>query len=720
MMKDVQAAENKEVNEGDLQFSEFPVPSYEEWREQAEKSLKGASFKDKLVTNTYEGIRLKPLYTKKDLEGILHLPSMPGTAPYLRGTRTFCYKEKPWEVSQELHYRTPEEFNEAAKSDLKRGQTMLNITLDRVSAFGMDPDQVSPEDVGKGGVSISSLNDITKALEGIDLEQTPLLVQAGCAGLAVYSMLIANTKQVGQNISKLRGCIGMDPLGALAKEGTLPFSLQTAYDLLAKITLYAKDETPELKTIFIQGDPYHNAGSNAVQELAFTLASAVETIRELQERGVTIQEIASRMLFSFSIGSNVFMEIAKLRAGRILWAKIIEVFGGDEEAQKMLIHARTSSWTKTKYDPYVNMLRGTAEAFAAIVGGADSLHVSPFDEALGQPDEFSRRIARNTQIILEKEAHLAKVADPAGGSWYVESLTDSLAKQAWQLFQQIEGHGGMYKALKNCFIQGQIKEVADQRFENIGRRKDKFVGTNMYPNLSEEKLAKHQEALDPIYQMRCAAVVTCRKSTASKEKEKLLGLLSTKSGQTVDTFVKAFGEGVTIGEWIHAVNQSDLNLPIIKALKSKRGAEPFETLRENSEIFKEKNGSYPKVFLANIGPIPQHKPRADFAAGFFEAGGFEIISNKGFDTAEQAAASALASGASIVVICSNDAAYPEVVPRLASMLKQNNPNITLFVAGQPSSEQAAIFKQSGVDEFIHVRSNCYQVLFDLQQQKGIG
>ena len=395
--------QKQELNEENQLFSEFPVPTYQEWRKAVEKSLKGASFEEKLVSKNYEGISLQPMYRQEDIEGLSHLSSLPGAVPYVRGTRALGYQEKPWEVSQELVYSTPKEFNEAAKNDLQRGQTMLNLVLDQASALGQDPDQALPENVGRGGVSISSLKDFNQALEGIDLEQTPLLIQAGCAGLPVYSMLVTHAGQAGLNISKLRGCVGMDPLGTLAKEGTIPFSLKKAYDFMASFTFWAKDETPELQTILVQGDPFHNAGGNAVQELAFALASGVEYVRGMQERGLSIEEIAPRMLFSFSIGSNFFMEIAKLRAGRLLWSKIIDAFGGNEEAQKMTIHARTSSWTKTVYDPYVNMLRGTAEAFAAIIAGVDSLHVSPFDEAVRPADEFSRRIAEIRKSFWKKK-----------------------------------------------------------------------------------------------------------------------------------------------------------------------------------------------------------------------------------------------------------------------------------------------------------------------------
>ncbi|MDQ1005367.1 methylmalonyl-CoA mutase [Neobacillus niacini] len=707
--------EKEKLNKENSGFAEFPAPSFNEWKQAAVKALKGASFEEKLVTTTYEGIAIQPMYTKEDVIGISHLSSSLGTAPFVRGTREIGEQRKPWEVSQELPYGTPSEFNEAVKIDLTRGQTMVNLVLDRASALGKDPDQAAPECVGDKGVSISSLEDVKKALEGINLEKTPLFVQAGMVGLPVYSMIVAEARQAGMDIRQLRGCVGMDPLGTLAKEGTLPISLQKAYEWMAKLTLCSKGETPELKTILIQADTYHQAGGNAAQELAFALATGVEYIREMQNRGLSIGDVAQSMIFTFSVGSNVFLEIAKLRAARLLWSNIVASFGGKEEELKMSIHARTSSWTKTVSDPYVNILRGTAESFAAIIGGADSLHVSPFDEAVRTPDEFSRRIARNTQIILDKEAHLSKVADPAGGSWYVESLTDSLAKQAWQLFQQIEASSGMFNSLEKGEIQEQINAIANQRFTNIAHRKERLVGTNMYPNLTEKKLSKNAES---VYEVRCKEVRSYRETASPEGKETLLQRLGAE--QNLESFLNVFRQRLTIGEVMDVIHQNNPDVPSIQALPARRASEQFDSLRERAESYKDTYGFYPKVFLANLGKLAQFKPRADFATVFFEVGGFEVLSNNSFETVDQAVQATVESEASIVVICSHDDVYADMVPTLAGELKKMNPELTLLLAGSPSSEHAELFKQAGVDEWIHMKSNCYQVLFDLQQRKGIG
>ncbi|MFC4769700.1 methylmalonyl-CoA mutase family protein [Effusibacillus consociatus] len=698
-------------------FSEFPIPSYEQWREVTEKSLKGASFETKLMTNTYEEFTLQPIYRKEDIERLLHVSNFPGFAPYVRGTKALGYVIRPWEVCQEISPGTPEEFNRAAQNDLQRGQTMLNLVLDRAALSGLNPDEAKPEDVGNKGVSIFRREDLDTALDDINLEKVPLYIQTGALGLPILALLLSHLEAQGKDPQKLSGCIGMNPLGALVQEGTIPCPLETAYDAMEQITNWAIRNAPQLQTILVEGHPYHNAGGSAVQELAFSLATAVEYIRALLNRGSSIEEIASKIRFSFSIGSNFFMEIAKVRAARMLWANIVRAFGGSDEVQKMTIHARTSAWTKTIHDPYVNMLRSTTEAFAAIVGGVDSLHVSPFDEAIRTADEFSRRIARNTQFILEQEANLSRVVDPAGGSWYVESLTDSIAQKAWELFQQVEDKGGMLKALQSGYPQDQIEQVAAKRRENIARRKDRLVGTNMYPNLQEPSL--HVEKRGSTYKERAAAVESHQKSYNRGPIEEALQELKASSDQLVEKALKAALAGASLGELTKVIVHSNKERIEVKPVHIHRGAEPFEFLRTQAELYKNRTGSRPKVFLVSMGPISKHKPRADFCTGFFEVGGFEVLQNHGFPTIDEAAQAALASGASIVVICSDDESYPEIVPSLSRSIQRGNPEITVLLAGNPADNDADKYKQAGVDDFIHVRTNCYEMLLNLQRKKGI-
>ena len=441
-------------------FNEFPPTPYEEWRRAVDKVLKGAPFEKRLITKTYEEIDLQPMYRQEDIEGLPHLDSLPGFAPYLRGATPRGYVASSWDVAQELPYATPAALNEALRADLARGQNAINLVLDRPTLAGVDADQAEADDVGRGGLSISSVADLAQALDGVDLEATPIYIQASTSALTFTALFAALVQKQGKSMAKVRGAIGMDPLGQLARDGRLPRDLDGIYEVMAQLVAWAKANAPQLQTITVQGSPYHNGGASATQELAFALATAVDYVRAMQARGSNIDDIAPRIRFSLSIGANFFMEIARLRAARLLWAKIVEAFGGNEASQKMSLHARTSAWNQTVCDPHVNLLRATTEAFSGAVGGCDSLHISPFDELVRVPDEFSGRVARNTHTVLREESHITRTVDPAGGSWYIENLTDSVARKTWAIFQEVEKQGGMAKALEAGWPQSQIANTA--------------------------------------------------------------------------------------------------------------------------------------------------------------------------------------------------------------------------------------------------------------------
>lgn len=702
----------------DTLFKQFSVPTYEQWRAVAEKSLKGASFDAKLLTKTYEGITLQPIYREADIANISLADDRPGVAPYVRGTKSVADQgTQSWHVCQEVVANTAEAFNQALLHDLARGQTMVNLVLDRATLCGMDPDEATADEVGDKGLSLFRREDVDTAFQGINLGETPLYVQAGALGLPVLSMIVAHMKAGGSNIAKLRGCIGADPVATLLTEGRLPYSLGTAFDVMAHTTRWAHANAPQLKTILISAEPYHDAGGNAVTELAYSLATGVEYIQQCLERGLAIDEIAPAIQFAYSIGSDVFMEIAKLRAAKMLWSSIVASYGGSPDSQKMTIHARTSAWTKTVLDPYVNLLRSTTEAFSAVLGGVDSLHVSAFDEAIRPANEFSRRIARNTQIILEQEAHLAKVVDPAGGSWYVEWLTDALAQKAWELFLQTEEQGGLLSSLEAGIPQQLVEQIAADKADNIARRKARVVGTNMYANVAEQ-FAQH-EKLPAIHAERATAVGAHRVSKPSSSFEVELQQVAAAAGHSVEAGVKAAIAGATIGDLAKALTSSAQAKTILKPLRLHRAAAAFEALRQQADAYLEKTGSRPTVFLANMGPVSKHKARADFAAEFFAVGGFEVVRERQFAHAEEAVQVASSSGAAITVICSDDASYPELVPPIAQALKEANPEMVVLVAGLPDPEQMAKYREAGVDDCIHVRTNCYHMLRELQERTGV-
>lgn len=709
-------------------FEAFPYPTYEAWRKAAEASLKGAPFEKKMLTQTYEGITLQPLYRQEDIDHLPHPRSLPGFPPYVRSAHALGHRLQPWAICQEIPYATPDEVNAALRNDLERGLTAVHLVPDRATCLGKDASNAEASEVGEGGVSLSSLADLATALEGVDLEQVPVFVQAGPNALPLAALLVALVRQQGKPTTVLHGCIGMDPLGTLAREGTLPGLLDEAYAAMAHLVAWSRTYAPDLRVVDVQGHPYHDGGGSATQELAFALASGVAYLREMQQRGVSVDDAARSMQFSFSLGSHFFMEIAKLRAARMLWAKIVGAFGGSEEARKMIIHARTSAWNKTACDPYVNMLRVTTEACSGVVGGCDSMHVAPFDEPIRPPDTFSRRVARNTQIILHEECHLDRVVDPAGGSWYVESLTDNVGRNAWQLFQEVEKQGGMLSALQAGFPQAQVAETAEKRAKSIAQRRDIFVGTNMYPNLKEprvevpavDRAALHQQRASRLASYQ-ASVDAARCATALETLRQTRGASpSPGGGALMEAAVEAALAGATLGALSGALRSGDANEhpPSVGAVRVHRGAERFETLRRNAEAYAARTGSPPRVFLANMGPIPQHKPRADFTTGFFEVGGFEVLTNQGFPTPEAAAQAALDSGAPIVVICSTDDTYPDLVPPLTKLMKDGRPETVVVLAGYPQ-DQVDAHRAAGVDDFVHVRANCYEMLVNFQQRIGV-
>lgn len=702
-------------------FAEFPYPTYEEWRAESEKSLKGANWEKKLVTRTYEGIELQPMYRMEDIEDIEHCHSLPGSFPFVRGTKATGYLEKPWDICQECAEPSADSFNQVLQNELNKGGTGINVVLDQATQIGIDVDQAGAESIGQG-LSISSLDDVQRAFTGIDLENIPVFMPVGTSGIQMISMMVAIMKANGQDYHKLTGCIGADPLGQLARTGELPHSLETLYDELAATVTWANYNDLGVRTILVSGQAYHDSGANAVQELAFVLGTGVEYLRNMQERGISIDVAAKQMYFAFSVGTNFFMEISKIRAARMLWAQIVQAFGGNEEGQKMVIHARTSAFTKTVYDPYVNMLRTTTEAFSAVVGGVDSLHVGYFDEAIRPADAFAHRISRNTQIVLQQECNLTQPVDPAGGSWYVEKLTSMVGEKAWELFQEIEGVGGLYQSLVQKIPQEKIEAVAKKRAEGFAKRKDVILGTNMYPNLLEKPLDVPTFDLDKFKSERSAELAAYRNDMDEKEQEirvKCLSEVDSGMATIIDVTIQAVLSGATLGEITALIRKQGIEKTVIMPLTSHRADEQYRNLRKRTEAYQERTGENLEIFLVNMGPIPQHKARADFVTGFLEVGAFKILKNDGFKTIEDGIAATLESNAPVAVICSTDATYPELVPALAQGIKAAKPDITLFVAGMPPADLQEVYKEAGVDDFIHVRANCYQMLAKLQKERGI-
>ena len=716
IMSECQAnADNKNSNPPAVDFSEFAATSYDVWKEAAVEALKGGRF-EKLLTKTDEGITLEPIYTPEHIKDLKHLQGLPGAGDYLRGVSAAGYGKDSWQIAQACRATSAKEVNAVIRQELEKGSSAIRLDFDLDTCIGQDPSKMSD------GISVASLEDLHEIFEGIDLEKTPLFASSGISSVSLLAMFAALMRANGKKVSLLSGCLGADPLGMLARQGRIPCSLDSAYDEMAHCIAWATEKTPRLTTVLVRGQIYHDSGANGVQELAYAMAGGIAYIRAMLIRGLDIDMIAGQISFSFSSGANVFMEIAKFRAARLLWSQIVEAFGGNKDSRKIRMHAETSWFTKTVYDPYVNMLRTTTEAFAAVVGGVDGLSVSPFDEAIRSSDEFSRRIARNTQLILQRECNLLLPADPAGGSWYLESLTDQLAKTAWTSLQEVESQGGILAALEAGNVQDAIAAVLDKRRAKLQSRADRIVGSNMYANAREEVLPLRTFDREAIKQERKKRLAEYDEASDSQARALALAgvsdAVSGTAGGLLETVRDAHFVGATLGQVYECVRLAEEPQTIEKLLLPQRLTEEFEALRQRTEEYKERNGRNIKVFLANMGPIPQHKARAEFSTGFMEVAGFEVIGNDGFGSPEDAVQAALAAKADIAVICSTDDAYPEIVPSLARQLKAADPSMAVMLAGAPAPEYKESYDEAGVDDYIHVKANCYQILTKLQQSRG--
>ena len=698
----------------DVPLDEFTPPTDEEWKAACEALLKGAPFEKKMFTKTYEGITFDPMYTRKHTEDILPKGVMPGMGDYLRGVDAAGYIGKPWGIAQACDETLPAENNELLRHEHDKGATIYHIVLDTASRAGVDARQA--ETVGDTGTSVTTVEDMHVLLTGLDLAKFPLYVYAGANAVPLLALVAAARRASGEDMAEVRGIVGADPIGALAADGKLPASLDAHYDSLAAAARWATVNAPHLRTVFVRSDVYSNGGANDVQEVASVLATATAYLRALCERGLTIDEAASQIAFAFSMGANFFLQIAKLRAVRPLWAQIVGAFGGSAEAQKMRIHARPALFFKTIYDPYVNMLRNTTEIFSGVVGGIDSFESAPFDEPIRKGDEFSRRIARNVQIMLQEEFGLLQPIDPAGGSWAVETLTRQMKEKIWAEFQRIEKEGGIIAALRAGSLQESVAAVLAARFKNADLRRDRIVGNNMYPNMTETLLETRAEDTAALKAQRTADIDAYLSDIDVKHRDEALASL--RQAHSVDHAVEAALAGATIAELMTAVTEGD-GAETVTAIAPHRWSERFEALRQRTEEYKAEKNDNVKIFLANMGPIPQHKARADFTTGFLQVGAFEVLGNDGFKTVEEAADAARASGADAVVICSTDATYPEIVPALAPKLHEVLPKARVFLAGAAPKDLLETYKEAGIDEYISVRANCYEILESLQKQKGM-
>jgi len=688
-------------------LDDFQVPDLDQWHDEVVRLLKGAPFAKKMFTKTLENVTVGPMYTAADNLDLPWSENLPGQWPNLRGSKAAA----GWLIAQELPLPTVEEFNNALRSDLRRGQNAVNLVLDKAGLGGLDPDQADAQFVGAGGTSVASFADFEVAFDGVDLESTPIFVQAGSAALPVMSLLLAMLEKQGRNPGNLSGCLGSDPVYGLAEEGQLPLALSRLHDELAVISKGAAAKAPDLETMPVHEDPWHDGGADSALSLALVLASAVQKLRAMEERGLEPELAAARIQFHLVMGTDFFMEIAKVRALRLLWSDLLAAAGCPEAASEARVHARTSRRTQTRLDPHVNMLRVTTQAMSAVFGGVDSLHVSPFDELDSLPDEFSRRTARNVQLVLAHECHFDQVQDPAGGSWYVEKLTAELAEQTWSIFQEVEAAGGIIECLESGWVQERVAASAELRLNRLSTRRDVMVGTNQYPNPQEKTRENRSADLENLKTRRTEAMNRQRTSGDQEQHMLVLGrlekIMDASSEDLLPLMIDAAAHGATLGELTGILRHdtqpdcSNVQIPL------RRDAEPFENLRHLVSTL----GDRKNVFVACLGDVARYMPRLDFTRGFFQVGGFNTIEEGFFTSAAEAVKAAEGSG--VVVLVGLDTTYDELGSETVKGLQALSPPPKVIMAGGSAAQHEEL------DFSINARSNILEVLEKLAESLGV-
>ena len=673
-------------------INEFPPVAKAEWLTKVEADLKGESV-TRLRTTGPDGLILEPLYTAEDVEDTSRA-GLPGLYPYVRGSAPLG----GWLIRQEYDDPRPAVCAEQIRKDLERGGEAIWVRL-------------GP----RYGCRVFRVDDFDDLLGAVDLTKTSVWIDGGSDGLAVAAGLIAVAHRRGVPYEALRGGFGFDPIGLLASEGRIQGGFKARLAELRDLGSWCVAHAPRMRAASVSSDAYDGGGASAAQELAYTMATGLEYLRQLTDGGLAVDDAASQIGFSYAVSGNFFTQVAKLRAARWLWAKVVATAGGAPEAAAMSMHCRTSRFTKTERDPWVNMLRATAECTAAVLGGAQSVATLPFDCVIGPPDELARRVARNTQTVLREESHLDAVADPAGGSWFVENLTNDLARAAWKELQNIEGAGGILTALGSGKLVVSIEEVGEGRHKRLARRKTPIVGVSEYPKIDEAPVER-----DPVSPEEIRELVkeSLEKLDLAAHRDSLLALSQTvndparEPGALTEACVAATTSGADV-YGVAAVLQHGQPSFHVEAVPQWRAADDWERLRERSDG----HSTRPLAFLANLGSIPSHKARSTWVQNLLAAAGIDAVNNDGFHDMGALAAGWNESSASLGVICGSDKDYQTMLEPAVTALKNAGCSL-LLVAGRPTVDEAAL-REAGVSEFVFVGADVLHIMNDVLDSLGV-
>ncbi|MFN3722603.1 MAG: methylmalonyl-CoA mutase [Paracoccaceae bacterium] len=660
------------------------------WAALATKELKGKD-PDSLIWNTLEGIPVKPLYTAEDTANLPHLGGVPGAAPFTRGVKATMYAGRPWTIRQYAGFSTAEESNNFYRKALAAGQQGVSVAFDLATHRGYDSDHPRVVgDVGKAGVAIDSVEDMKILFDGIPLEKVSVSMTMNGAVIPILASFIVTGEEQGVDRSLLSGTIQNDILKEFMVRNTYIYPPEPSMRIIADIIEYTSAEMPKFNSISISGYHMQEAGANLVQELAFTLADGREYVRTAIARGMDVDAFAGRLSFFFAIGMNFFMEAAKLRAARLLWHRIMSDFSAKNPVSLMLrTHCQTSGVSLQEADPYNNVIRTAYEAMSAVLGGTQSLHTNALDEAIALPTEFSARIARNTQLILQEETGITHVVDPLAGSYYVETLTHQLAEEAWKLIEEIEAMGGMTKAVATGMPKLRIEESAARRQAAIDRGEDVIVGVNKYRKAKEDPidiLDIDNVAVRESQIARLHATRSARDSAACEAALTELTRRAAEGGNLLDAAITAARARATVGEISDAMEKVfGRHRAEVKTLAGVYGAAyegdaGFEAIQADVEAFATEEGRRPRMLVVKMGQDGHDRGAKVIATAFADIG-FDVDVGPLFQTPEEAAQDAIDNDVHVIGISSQAAGHKTLAPKLVQALQAAGAGDILVICG---------------------------------------
>ena len=677
-----------------------------DWAKLAEKELRGRPLSD-LTWNTLEGIDVQPLYTAEDIVGLDHMDGIPGQAPFTRGVKATMYAGRPWTIRQYAGFSTAEESNAFYRRGLAAGQQGVSVAFDLATHRGYDSDHPRVEgDVGKAGVAIDSVEDMKILFDGIPLDKVSVSMTMNGAVIPILASFIVAGEEQGHDRAVLSGTIQNDILKEFMVRNTYVYPPEPSMRIIADIIEYTSSDMPKFNSISISGYHMQEAGANLVQELAYTLADGKEYVKTAMARGMDVDTFAGRLSFFFAIGTNFFMEAAKLRAARLLWHRIMTELGAKNDRSKMLrTHCQTSGVSLAEQDPYNNVIRTAYEAMSAVLGGTQSLHTNALDEAIALPTDFSARIARNTQLILQEETGVTNVVDPLAGSYYVEKLTADLADEAWKLISEVDGLGGMTKAVASGMPKLRIEETAAMRQANIDRGKQVIVGVNKYRLEQEDKidiLSIDNNAVRQAQVTRLASIRHHRDPGACEAALVEVERRAREGGNLLGAAVEAARARASVGEISTAMeNVFGRHRAEVKTLAGVYGAayegdEGFAMIQKSVEAFAEEEGRRPRMLVVKMGQDGHDRGAKVIATAFADIG-FDVDVGPLFQTPEEAAQDAVDNDVHVIGISSQAAGHKTLAPKLIEALKAKDAGDILVICGGVIPQQDyAFLKDAGV------------------------